>query len=227
MKFFLVNFWSSHTVVPLVCGSRRRWPWRLSDATPRPPPSADPGVGLRGAEEPSIEPLASAAGPGASEGKALPPFQEVSWPPASSGVFPEGGQRGRVRRALGEGGRKSRRQGVTREAFQPGDLEFSQIPAPTRRTRPLLSPSGNTPVKFSFSQRGSATAGPPPRCCGGGPGQGRRPPAPRRAGPPARQHVLRVHGASRPGRGKARKGAGELTGGAPGTPGEARCGTRC
>ena len=66
------------------------------------------------------------------------------------GVFPAGGQRGRVRRASGEGGRNSRPEftasGVPQEAFQPGDLAFPQISGPPRAPRPLFSPSGNTPV---------------------------------------------------------------------------------
>ena len=42
-------------------------------------------------------------------------------------VFPEGDKRGRVRRAFGEGGRNSRRQGVPRETYGSWDLAFPQI----------------------------------------------------------------------------------------------------
>ena len=68
--------------------------------------------------------------------------------------------------------RNSRRQGVPREAFQPGDLEFPQISAPARGPRPLLSPSGNTPklseqTLMNEPDGGHSTglSGPPP---GGG-----------------------------------------------------------
>ena len=50
-------------------------------------------------------------------------------PSGSTGVFPEGEQRGRVRRASGGGGAEGTASGVTREAFQPGDLDFPQISA--------------------------------------------------------------------------------------------------
>ena len=49
-----------------------------------------------------------------------------------TGVFPEGEQRGRGRRASGEGGRKARRQGVPREDHGPWDRAFPQIYAPAR-----------------------------------------------------------------------------------------------
>ena len=49
---------------------------------------------------------------------------------------PEGEQRGRVRRASGGGGPEFTASGVTREAFQPEDLAFSQISAPRARPSP-------------------------------------------------------------------------------------------
>ena len=51
-------------------------------------------------------------------------------------------QRGQCDAPRGEeGDRKARRQGMPREAFQPGDLAFPQISAPARAPRPLLPPS--------------------------------------------------------------------------------------
>ena len=61
-------------------------------------------------------------------------------------LFPEGEQRGRVRRASGGGGPECTVSGIPRETFQPGDLEFPQISAPARPPRPACSPSGITPA---------------------------------------------------------------------------------
>ena len=70
------------------------------------------------------------------------------------GVFPEGEQRGRVRRASGGGGAKFTASGVPQEAFQPGDLAFPQISAP--RARP--SPPVFTLRKHSCRCRGASCA---------------------------------------------------------------------
>ena len=56
--------------------------------------------------------------------------------PKPTGVYPEDEQRGRVRRASGEGGAEGTASGVPQEAFQPGDLAFPQISAPHARPSP-------------------------------------------------------------------------------------------
>ena len=87
---------------------------------------------------------------------------------------------------LGGGGPEFTASGVTREAFQPGDLEFPRSPPPPRAPRPLFSPSGNTPLGSRPPDREELSRVPPRKA----------PAAPTRAGPPPAGA-----GARRPGRG--------------------------
>ena len=56
------------------------------------------------------------------------------------GVFPEGEQRGRVRRTLGEGGRNSRRQGCLGRRFSPGTWNFLDLCPPRAPLAPCFHP---------------------------------------------------------------------------------------
>ena len=75
--------------------------------------------------------------------------------PPQGGVFPEGEQRGRVRGASGEGGRKARRQGCLGRRSSPGTWYFPRSLPPVRAPCPLFSPSGNTPVVWFWRQKTS------------------------------------------------------------------------
>ena len=73
------------------------------------------------------------------------------------------------------------------EAFQPGDLAFPPISAPTRRTRPLsffFSPSGNTPTSKPPQPPVEAVWHP-----GGAGGDGEGPGRPRSAAMPGRDEA--------------------------------------
>ena len=60
--------------------------------------------------------------------------------PQTSGVFPEGEQRGRVRRASGEGGRKARCQGCLGRRSTPGTWRFPRSLPPRAPLAPAASP---------------------------------------------------------------------------------------
>ena len=120
-------------------------------------------------------------------------------------VFPEGVQRGRVRRTSGEGGRKARRQGCVGRGSSPGIWIFPRS-LPPRPPRPLFSPSANTPL----SELEDGGRGPTAGALGGAPspGAGRPQPSP---GPPAAGHGSgdRRRGVRRGGgRGRDRRGGG-------------------
>ena len=93
-----------------------------------------------------------------------------------SRVLPEGGQRGRVRRASGEGGRKARRPGCLGRSSSPGTWPFPRYLPP----RAALAPCFHPPETLH--------------------GEGTRPPreAPSEGRPPAGRRSLRRAGARRP-----------------------------
>ena len=98
----------------------------------------------QGREVRSGHSLVESAVPAApSETLRRPPPTVVSllaaWAPNLTGVFPEGEQRGRVRRALGEGGRNSRRQGRLGRRFSPGTWNFPDLCPPRAPLAPVFT----------------------------------------------------------------------------------------
>ena len=75
------------------------------------------------------------------------PPEDVRQPPPC-GVFPEGGQRGRVRRASGEGGRNARHQGCLGRRSSPGTWHFPRSLPLSAPLPPCFHPPEHTPVKI-------------------------------------------------------------------------------
>ena len=119
----------------------------------------------------------------------------------SRGVFPEGEQRGRVRRASGGGRADARRQGFLGRRSSPGTWRFPRSPPPRAPLAPLVLPPESLQRAPRAEDGFDAGRGEAGRRGRREPGHARRPARKRRAGAGARRRPRRRPRPRRPRRG--------------------------